>query len=109
MKFGDLQLSDWKIIGNDSVINHIRQDVKFDPKYYNDDNYVCLIPDWFNNEDCSVHHKVWLPVFRGKLEFLDNIFKASHKNIILLYSEVEVAKQYVDNFLIRVNSLKAFA
>jgi|SRR5579859_726677 len=88
----DITLDNWEHNPTDSVLNiHYRLEDYWD---VNDISTTEIVIEKFINEN-------WRVYFSGKLYFLENIFIKMHEDI--LTADIEVIKQTVDNFLLRMD------
>lgn len=99
----NLLLNDWQIVGGGSN-NWVRMLIP-------DDGFSCigLMASWVGKLNINSHH--WAPMFLGKdLHSLEKIYNNFYPDIKPQFQDCQIkeAKQHLDNFLNRANSLGAF-
>jgi hypothetical protein len=103
IKTKQLVLDDWKLAGKGSN-NWIRKLIPDD-----DFSFIGLMVNWTNEISFNSFH--WTPVFIGKdLFYLNEIYNNYYPNIKPQFRDFQIkeAKQHLDEFIGRVNSLGSF-
>jgi len=100
LRTNSITLNDWE---KNSMGNWLRQVVNGDEA----NDLVCLMQSFRITMGTNLD-LYWCPFFFGKVYFVSDLMKASRPSFYYGVDDLELAKQEVDKFLLRVDKLWIF-